>query len=690
MSGAPSETASITSVWHAGPAQLSIDIGGTFTDVLLQTADGRIITRKLPYNARALAAAFSAGVAAVEFEFEGQAELLYSTTAALNGLLTGELAPIGLIVTHGFRDLMETARHAPAGRESPSPRRLVQPENVVEISARMRADGSETQTLVVDEIAAHARRFLALGIDVVAVVLLHSYRNPAHEHAVAAIFATIAPGIRVICSADVLPELREYERALATCLNAALLPVLEAHLAQLSLTANQHAAPLYLMQASGGLTSAARASRSPLTTALSGPAAALVGMRWLGQASGYSDLITLDIGGTSTDVAVVRNGRVGQTTAGSIAGFPLKLAMVDVLSIGAGGGSLASVAPDGRWHVGPASAGGEPGPVCYGRGGSAVTLTDAELVLGRLPAALLGGSLLLDSAAAMTALEQFGAPRGLTALATARGLLDIASHAICGAIRRVSMLRGHAPKDLTLLAMGGAGPLHAAELAELLGVRTVVIPPQPGLAAAFGMLVADVTVELVRGCGLTEETLDSVVIDTGFATLTAEADALLAADGVVSEARAYVRKLDLRYAGMLHEVSIECPADATGASLLAATVERFHDQFEASSGHTHRGRLAVDVVNLRLTARGLRAKPPLARLPLSVVTTLQPRAWRTVYFLDQPAALQTPIYAREELGHGIQIAGPAVIEQYEATTIVPPRWTAVGDALGNLVLRPAV
>lgn len=670
-------------------AQISVDIGGTFTDVLLQDANGRITSRKLPYSTQALAAAFGAGVSAVEGEAHGAFELLYSTTAALNGLLTGALPPIGLIVTQGFRDLMETARYAPAGLEAPAPRRLVALEHVREVSARMSADGTETRPLARADVAALAHAYEALGIGVVAVALLHSYRNPAHELAIAEVFAATAPHIRVVCSAAVLPELREYERALATCLNAALVPVLEGHLVQLAQAAGRREAPLYLMQASGGLTSAARAQAHPLTTALSGPAAAIVGMCWLGRESGFDDFITLDIGGTSTDVAVVRGARVGQTKAGRIAGFPLKLPMVDVLSIGAGGGSLASVAPDGRWLVGPASAGGEPGPICYGRGGQVVTLTDAELVLGRLPPALLGGTLPLDRDAAYAALSAFGAARGVDALATARGLLEIASHAMCGAIRRVSMLRGHDPRTFALLAMGGAGPLHAAELAELLGMRTVIVPPQPGLAAAYGMLVADVTAELVQGCGQPEDMLAGADLDSAFAVLEARADGLLAADDVVPSARRFERKLDLRYRGMTHEVSIDCPDGMRGAALLAATLERFHAQFEASSGHSHRGREVVEVVNLRLTARGERAKPRLSRAPLGRAVTPAARDERAVQFLGQAQMLVCPVHARTDLGHGAHIAGPAVIEQFESTTIVPPQWAAAGDAFGNLILRPA-
>jgi N-methylhydantoinase A len=329
------------------PSTLAIDVGGTFTDVLLRDAAGGLVSRKLPSDASdpeaALADALDA-LAAGERPFD----LLYSTTAALNAVLTSTLPSIGLVVTAGFRDLVETARFAPAGRETPTPRRLVALEHVREISARLDASGRVMAELDPDGIKRIARDFSALGIDVVAVVLLHSHRNPVHEDAVHGIFSANAPQITVVRSSRVMPEQNEYERALATCLNTALVPVLGRHLDALAAGAARRARTICLMQAGGGLASARRARAQPLATALSGPAAAVVGMRAIGRAAGYEDLVTLDIGGTSTDIAVVSGGELPLTTAGHIGGFALGLPMVDVLSIGAGGGSLARIAPDGQ------------------------------------------------------------------------------------------------------------------------------------------------------------------------------------------------------------------------------------------------------------------------------------------------------------------------------------------------------
>lgn len=672
--------------------QLGIDVGGSFTDVLVCDASGVLVSRKLANAAHDPAAACRAALAALTPARAAAArEIRYSTTAALNSVLGGTLPAIGLIVTAGFRDLLETARFAPAGLEQPAPRRLVALEHVRELGARLDGDGRERSPVVRAEVVAIAEAFRAQGIAVVAVVLLHSYRNPAQEDAVAAIFAESAPAVTVVRSSRVLPELREYERALATCLNACLVSVLDAHLDGFAPAVSNAVSELHLMQASGGLCSARRARALPLATALSGPAAAVVGMRALGRAAGYRDLITLDIGGTSTDVALLRDGEYAMTTDGAIGGFPLRLPMIDVLSIGAGGGSLARVAPDGRWLVGPASAGAVPGPVCYGRGGREVSLTDAELVLGRLPPALLGGALPLDREAARAALATFGAARGLTAVATAHGLLAIASHAMCGAIRRVATKRGQDPAASSLMAMGGAGPLHGAELAGLLGMRQVIVPPQPGLAAAYGALVADTVLECVRGVGAPAGSLAGETLARVFSELEDAAGRLLADEGCAPAARVFAHKVDLRYVGMMHEWTVPAVRAADGALDLEATIADFHQRFAALCGHSPRVREPVDVVNVRVTGSGRRAGPATWQWPAlaPAASTAAPRASREVWFLHEPGPRASAVHDRDSLAPAACIAGPAVIEQHESTTLVPPGWVARGDGHGNLLLSPS-
>ena len=672
----------------AGSRLICIDVGGTFTDILCVDDQGEIQSFKLP---SVTPDRFAEMLTASLGQTTASDELLYSTTVTLNRLLAGELPNVGLIVTAGFRDILETARLPESAGEAPPsqlPRRLVRLEWVREIIARLEATGAERTPIDRAEVEGIANEYVAAGIGVVAVSLLHSYLDPAHEEAVAAIFAEVAPRIEVMLSSAVLPELREYERTLATALNACLIPALAEHLDSLRRTAHAMPPRIWLMQSNGGLASAESVVRQPLTTALSGPGAAVVGMRWLGENSGFDNLITLDVGGTSTDVALISDGHYTMTTAGSVAGFPLKTPMLDVLSIGAGGGSIAHQAADTRWHVGPESAGATPGPACYGRGGEAPTLTDAQLILGRIPSALLGGSVPLDQARAKNALETFGQSRGLDALATARGILEIASYNMCGAIRRVSVARGHDPAAYALLAMGGAGPLHAAELADLLGMMTVVVPPQPGLAAAWGLLVADVTRDFVAPLGNATDALDLERIENTFTELQNRADTWCAAEGMPRTAWQMIYKLDLRYAGMTHETTIECTSSVGDVEhTISGTVDRFHDHFEQLSGRSWRDREAVEIVNVRLTASGRRPQIDLSNRSSKSAPHASPKMTRDVGFLGATELLNISVYDRDLLGPNVSLLGPAIIEQYESTIVVPPGWGVRADNLSNLILE---
>ena len=673
----------------------AVDIGGTFTDVIAIDDTGAIASAKIPTRQDDLSECFLSGVkAAIDSANVSTGkpdELLYSTTLALNALLTHELPRIGLIVNAGFRELMETARlPAPmdvADDHQPLASRLVSLEFVREIKARLNADGSVRRPVDELEVVELAHWYRKREITIVAVSLLHSYLDPTQERAVAAIFSDVAPDIEVVLSCEVLPELREYERTLAACLNASLMPAMKDHVGRVVEDSDFSGVPLLVMKSSGGLSSSRLAMKKPLATALSGPSAAVVGMAWLGQQIGFDDLITLDIGGTSTDVALVGRGRYALTTHGEIAGFPFKTPMIDVLTIGAGGGSIASRASDERWHVGPASAGADPGPVCYGQGGRDVTLTDAQLVLGRLPNALLGGGLPLNRDAAGKALEAFGAHRTFDAVQSARGILEIATHNMCGAIRRVSVQRGHDPKDYALLAMGGAGPLHAGELASLLGIETVVIPPQPGLAAAFGLLVADVKDDFVHAFGQLENALDFERAQTIFIALERSAEQFFADEEIPQAQRAVQRQIDMRYAGLSNEMSVELTIGSVFELAVRDAIQTYHHEFHQLTGHSHEGQEAVELVNLRVTAVGQRTKPKVPA-PKSVANTeAAPQASRPVAYLDNDGFIDSAIHDRGSLSPGVSVSGPTVIEQYESTVIVPPKFEAEVDAFGNLVLR---
>ncbi|MEQ9061962.1 MAG: hydantoinase/oxoprolinase family protein [Gammaproteobacteria bacterium] len=667
------------------PAQrIAVDVGGTFIDVLWSDARGDLHGWKFAGGGPDSLAAIAARCGS-----DAGTEWFYSTTRALNALLGGTLPAAGLIVSRGFRELLETARlPASAGATAPAalPARLVPLEHVREIGARLAADGSAREAVDPAEVTRVVQELTAAGVVSIAVALLHSYLDGAQEAEVAALVHALRPGLEVVCSSATLPTLSEYERTLVAALNARLAPLLADELAQLE--ASGATAPGYvsLMQASGGLAGAKRARGNPLATTVSGPVAAVVGARVLAAAGGYRDLITLDIGGTSTDVALIRDGRCALTTRGSVAGFPLRMPMLDVVSIGAGGGSLAQSAPDGRWHVGPDSAGADPGPACYGRGGQRATLADAELVLGRLPPALLGGELPLDHARASAALAKFGAPRGLDAVAAARGVLAIATENMCGAIRRIIAGRGVDPTRCVLYAMGGAGALHAAELATLLGIPRVLVPPQPGLAAAWGLLVAPLTCEYVAALGITWPGGDAASLVESSTRLAAHAQARLLEEGVPAGHVKTRCQLDLRYAGMTHETTIDWVEAGHPEASVAATVAAFHGIFERATGRAWRDREAVELVNLRVTASGRRTPPPVPECFVTRGAPVPAAAARAVTFAGSDEALPAAVHARAALAPGDVVEGPAIIEQHEATCLVPPGWQARVDPRGDLVL----
>lgn len=518
--------------------------------------------------------------------------------------------------------------------------------------------------------------------------MLHSYANAAHERRVKEILEAEWKGVTVVLSSDVLPESGEYERTVTTCVNTALMPVMAHYLKALGRQVEhwKWRAPLLVMQSSGGLISARAATQKPLSTALSGPSAAAVGMAWLGRHAGFPNLITIDMGGTSTDVSLVKEGYPLMTTAGRLHVYPLRMPMVDIVSIGAGGGSIAWWGLDGRMHVGPRSAGADPGPVCYARGGKAVTVTDAHLVLARLPAQLLGGALPLDRGGAEQALAEFGKRRGHGPVEVASGIIQITNHSMCGAIRRISVRRGHDPRAYTLLAMGGAGPLHGTELADLLGIPTIVIPPTPGLAAASGLLVADLKADFVQTLRQREHGLDVERVARTVTALEQRAREALAREGVPAEHRRFTRAVDFQYVDMSAEWTIDLPGGAVTRETLDQAIENFHRLHQQTCGHSYRGQKEVELINLRISAVGVLPKPRPPTIPAAAGRPT-PTGRRQVFFLDSDGFVDCPLYARGELGAGASLTGPAVVEQYDSTLIVSPRWRAEVDSFGNLILE---
>lgn len=674
---------------------IGVDTGGTFTDVVAVDDEGRLWGTKLLSTPADFSRGFLAAVEAVRTAHPSVPvrTLRHGTTVATNALLEERLPPLGLIVTHGFREILETTRYTSQGepeeehsQQKPAP--LVPLEFVREVRERVDAQGVIRIALDSNEVQALAQWFHSQGLRTIAVSLLHSYVNSAHEQQVKDILQATWGEATVILSSDVLPESREYERTVTTCLNAALMPVVGDYLHKLQQRMHERGwhAPFLVMQSSGGLIGAAAATQKPLTTALSGPTAAVVGMSWLGQQAGFPNLVTLDMGGTSTDVALVKDGSPLVTTAGQVHVYPLKLAAVDIVSIGAGGGSIAWWGTEGRLHVGPRSAGAEPGPVCYTRGGHNVTVTDAHLVLGRLPTSLVGGALPLDRAAAEAALAEFGRRKKLAAVEAASGILQIVNHGMCGAIRQVSVRRGHDPREYTLLAMGGAGPLHATELAELLGISTIVIPPSPGLAAAWGLLVADYKVDFAQTLLQREQALDIEQITRTTTALEQQGWAALAKEGIPEAQRQLLRAADFRYRDLATEWTVNLGAGAVTRQTFIQAIEDFHQLHQRICGHSHRSQREVELTRIRVSAVGTQPKPRLPLVP-DAAGPSTPAGRRQVFFLEKNGFLDCPVYARKALGASATLTGPAIIEQYDSTTVVAPGWQARVDSRGNLVLK---
>ncbi|MBV8915766.1 MAG: hydantoinase/oxoprolinase family protein [Acetobacteraceae bacterium] len=660
---------------HAADAlALAVDVGGTFTDVTLQ-APGAAWRAKVPSTPADPSRAFMEGVAAALAMAGVQAgalgRVLHGTTVATNLMLEGKGARTALVTTRGFRHVMEIGRQDIPRRANlyawVKPARPVPPRRIVEVDERVAAGGAVLLRLDEDSVHRAAAALRAIQVEAVAVCLLHAFAHPEHERRVGEILRVELPGVAVTLSVEVLPVVREYERSVATVLNAAVMPAVSTYVGRLErrLQAAGVAGPLLLMQSNGGVAGASAIRRAPAVTALSGPAAGVVGARHVAAQAGLNNLITVDIGGTSADICLIANGRIGLTERGHVGEWPLPLPMVDMVTIGAGGGSLARV-QDGALLVGPASAGAVPGPACYGAGGTEPTVTDAHVVLGHLPADLLGGRMKLDRPRAAQAVQAVAGPLGLSLHEAARGILAVADNVMVGAIRLVSVERGHDPRRFALVAFGGAGPLHGVALAQLLGVRTVLVPPAPGVLCAGGLLAADLRADFSR-------TLSGDPED-GFRGLEAEAARWFETERVAPEARRTFRVALMRYAGQGSEIAVPWPGDVAGGEAGFASAHQALYGFTLPS--------PIELVTLRVEAAGL--LPPPAPTPVPEGTAA-PFGTAEVHF---PAGTRmAALYRREELPAGAVIGGPAIVTQLDSTTLLPPGWRLEVHASGSLLLR---
>jgi N-methylhydantoinase A len=673
---------------------IGIDVGGTFTDLTaIDEATGRVVVTKVPSERRREASAVLAGLRALGIESRDVRRVVHGTTVGTNAVLERRGAPVAVLTTAGFRDLIEigrTKRNIPAlfVPTFVRPKPVVDRKNRFEVTERLNADGSVLVPLDMASVDRALDAALATGAEAVAVCLLHAYLNPAHEHAIADAAKGKRPGLPVSCSADVVAEYREFERFSTTVLNAYLQPLMDVYLAGLEerLLAAGYTHGVLTVGSSGGMMTTETARRLPIRTIFSGPAGGVSQACHLGAVTGTRDFITYDMGGTSTDVCLVRDLTPVMTSDSMVGAFPVKVPQIDMHTVGAGGGSIAWLELDGSLQVGPRSAGASPGPAAYGLGGTEPTVTDANVVLGRIGTSRrLGGSITIDPGRAHEAVAALARRIGGLDIETlAEGIIRIAVARMTSAIREISIQRGHDPRDFTLIAFGGAGPMHAVALAEEIGIPRVLVPRYPGNFSALGLLASDIKHDDVR-TRVGPFRARAPVVDALFAEMETGARRQLELEGFGPEAQRLHRSLDLRYRGQAFELNIGAAVDLGEAAGLEAIEDAFHRKHRAVYGHENRAG-TIELVNARLTAYGLVAKPAADRYrsaSASMDHALIER--RPIWFGDAP--VDCPVWERERLPERARLAGPAIVEEFGATTVVLPGWAGAVDAHGNIMLE---
>ena len=656
-----------------------VDTGGTFTDIVL-FQEGKLHVHKVLSTPRDPSRAILDGLAQLD-AMENLEVLVHGSTVATNAVLEHKGVLTGLITTAGFRDVLEIGRQTRPKLydlrvQSIPP--LVPRERRMEVTERLNENGEVLIPLDEASLQTALQSLREADVEAVAISLLFSFANPEHERRVAE--AARATGLYVSASYEVLPEFREYERTSTVVLNAYIGPLIDRYLARLEEDLSA-ATILRIMQSNGGSISSTMARREAARTLLSGPAAGAVGAAFVARASDIARIIALDIGGTSTDVSLV-DGDITETTDGKIGGYPTKLPMIDIHTVGAGGGSIAWFDIGGALRVGPVSAGAAPGPAAYGHGGSSATVTDAHVVLGRLiPDAFLGGSMHLEVERALEAVSSIAQRLNASVEEAALGIIRIANANMEAAIRVISVERGLDPRAFTLVAFGGAGPLHACELAEALRIPHVLIPTTPGVLSALGMLVADTLKDYVRTVMVRIEHAQEVISST-LATLEAQGRYDLSREGVSADKLVIERYLDLRYVGQSYELTIPFAGDSAQAA------KQFHSTHERRFGYSDPDE-RIQVVNVRLKARGIVDLPVLERQSIIPEANAEPVMTSRVTFAahNGPVTYEVPVYERSSLQPGTVLAKPAIITQYDTTTVVPPAWSAYVDAIGNLILE---
>ncbi len=675
---------------------VGVDVGGTFTDLAcFDTASGAFSVAKVPSNRGDEAVGFLDGLS----RFGAIADLaavVHGTTVGTNALLERKGARIGVITTEGFRDVLEMRRRDRRntwglwGDFEP----VADRELRLEVTERTLADGTIRETVDLDGVRAAAKTLLAKGAEALAIIFINAYANGANERAALEAVREIWPNDNLGCSADILPEIREFERASTTALNAYLQPVVGSYLARLETGLAENAFPgsFHIVQSNGGIMSTATARRLPVRTALSGPAAGVIAASAIATAAGFEDIITADLGGTSFDVSLVAGGEpalAAQTTIDF--GMVVRTPMIEITTIGAGGGSIAHVDAGGFLEVGPESAGSRPGPVCYGQGNTRPTLTDANLVLGRINADRpIGGKLArLDVDAAANAIDiHIAKPLGLDTMAAAEAIVRLANAKMAGAIRLVSIERGYDPARFTILPFGGGGSLHVSALLSDVGLKAALVPRYPGITSALGCIIANVRHDEVRTLNLALDGLEAARLDAPMRELAAKARAVVETAGLPVDRISLQIELDMHYVGQTHTVNVPLPMTLTPgeAPVDEALVRR---SFETAYGKAFSRLLpglGVRIVSVKVAAIGERPAFDLKALAPSGGGTVEQALQGTRKAWFGGALADTPVYARLDLPVGSRIEGPAILEQPDTTIVVEPGLAATTDAFGNLIV----
>ncbi len=678
--------------------RIAVDTGGTFTDIaLIEEERGSIEVAKVSSRPDNPSLAVMAGIMKIinqkDISPDSVSYLLHGTTVATNALLELKGAKTALITTKGFRDVLEIGRQTRPAlydffQRKPTP--VVPRENRFEIPERILYNGKVKESLQVSHLKYIIQELKEKQVESVAICFIHSYRNPHHEQTVKDLLKKEMPQLFISCSSDVLPEFREYERMSTVCINAYVMPAIKRYLEDLerSLKCKKIKSPLYIMQSNGGIITSGVAREQSARTVLSGPAGGVIAGLFLAKNLGKRNLITMDMGGTSLDISLIYQGTPRYTTESNIGGYPLKLPVIEIHTIGAGGGSISRLDQGGALKVGPESAGASPGPVCYGKGGLEPTVTDANLVLGRInPEYLLEGEMEGCLNKAQNSInEKLAVPLNTTLEQAAEGIVKVVNANMVRGIRVVSVEKGYDPREFSLVAFGGAGPLHAAELARELGIVEIIVPPNPGINSALGMLAADVRRDYVLTRIMKEERLDESKLEELFESMKIEALDELKKEGFKQDTISFIRSVDIRYPRQAYEINVTLADGKLQKKDLKEMVNKFHYLHQQTYGYSRDGE-KTQMVNLRLAAIG-EMQPLMIREEERTKEADPSRAllsYRNIYFSGKH--IKTPVYKRHKLEAGNKIDGPAVIQQLDSTTVLFPGQIASVDSYNNLIIR---